>query len=131
MQKTHRILFVDDDIDDQYLFCDAVNLIRPKVYFRIANNGLEALKMLGELLPFHFIFMDLNMPKMDGFECLKRIKASDRFKHIPVIMLSTSNHPNDIERCKQLGATSFFTKPNTFRELFNKIDKIISQGVYQ
>ena len=131
MKSIHRILLVEDDIDDQYLFCDAANLIRPKIKYRIANNGIEAIKMLNEQLPFDLIFMDVNMPKMDGFECLKYLKNSNGFKHIPVIMLTTSNHPNDIDKCKQLGAASYFIKPATFRELFQKIDGIISQGICQ
>ncbi|MCW3091425.1 MAG: response regulator [Ferruginibacter sp.] len=70
MNTAKRILLVDDDPDDQYLFSDAVNQIHPKIYCEIANNGAEALTILDKTPPFDLIFMDLNMPKMNGFECL-------------------------------------------------------------
>ena len=126
MKIVKSVLLVEDDIDDQYFFRSALNLIHPKVSCVVANNGVEALKLLKQLLPFDLIFMDLNMPMMNGFECIKNIKASENSKHIPVIIMSTSNHAGDIEMCSKLGALGYFTKPSNFDELFGKIETLIS-----
>lgn len=127
MNIVKTVLLVEDDIDDQYFFCNALKLIHPKISCVVANNGVEALKLLNEIQPFDLIFMDLNMPMMNGFECIKNIKASENSKHIPVIIMSTSKRPRDIEMCNQLGALGYFTKSSNFDELFTKIEALISQ----
>lgn len=126
MNIIRRILLVEDDLDDQNFFCEALQMIHPKIYCVVANEGVQAIKLLDDMLPFDLIFLDLNMPKMNGFECLECIKGLEVHKHIPVVIMSTSKHINDIEKCKQLGATAYFSKPSKFNELFNEIEKIIS-----
>ncbi|MEP7106475.1 MAG: response regulator [Ferruginibacter sp.] len=124
-----RILLVEDDKDDQALFCEALSCVQPALSCQIANNGVEALDLIRQLPPFDIIFMDLNMPKMNGFECLKYLKDSPLFKHIPVIIISTSSHQFEIERCKQLGAAMYFTKPASFKELFDKLKNVLSKDL--
>lgn len=120
-----QVLLVEDDIDDQCLFSDALNRIHPALKHTIANDGVEALSILENFPEVDLVFMDINMPKMDGFECLTCIKNSDKFKHIPVVILSTSDHPEHIKRCKELGAAYYFSKPSDFKELFATISHII------
>ena len=79
--------------------------------------------------PFDLIFLDLNMPKVDGFECLKRLKENPVYQHIPVVIVSTSRRPEDIEKCKLLGASMFVSKPASFGELFGKMLDILNTGV--
>lgn len=122
-----RILLVEDDIDDQYFFREALSLLSPALSCQIAENGVEALKLLKELPRFDIIFMDINMPKMNGIECLQVLKSNDSYKNIPVVILSTSSDQAYIERCKILGATYYFTKPIIPFELIKKLQDIFKK----
>jgi CheY-like chemotaxis protein len=112
------ILLIDDDLDDHELFNEAISEINPGYIRKMAMNGEEALNLLRteDNLP-DLIFLDLNMPRLNGKNCLAEIKKDDRLKNIPVIIFSTSSSPKDIEETRQLGAVGFFTKPSNFLEL--------------
>lgn len=123
MAQTITFLLVDDDIDDTFLFREVLNDVAPNIHLRTAANGQEALDTLAALaaegsksLP-DLIFLDLNMPRMDGKQCLVHIKANDILQHIPVIMYTTSSHSRDIEETMQNGAVSFITKPSHVADL--------------
>jgi CheY-like chemotaxis protein len=123
-----KIIFLaDDDSDDTEMFSEALLGIESDITFHCADNGREALQKLNELtaLP-HLIFLDINMPVMNGWQCLKVLKAEDRYKHIPVVMISTSTHPQDTTFAADLGAISYFTKPNNFKELTFVLEKLIA-----
>ncbi len=88
MTEPKSLLFVDDDADDTFLFQEMLAEVNPALLFVSATNGEEALQKLtapGAFLP-HLIFMDLNMPRMGGKECLSAIKGHEKLKDIPVIM---------------------------------------------
>ncbi len=96
--RTHKILMiVDDDKDDRFFFRSAIRKNNPTFECIEAENGVDALEQLrkAEQLP-DFIFLDLNMPKMDGRECLKELKKDKTLKKIPVIIYSTSTKLSDI-----------------------------------
>lgn len=119
MPKDLTFLLVDDDMDDTYLFKEVLSEVAPQITLRTAANGQEALEsLLGatQSLP-HLIFLDLNMPRMDGKQCLAALKKDERLQHIPVIMYTTSSHSRDIEETMQQGAISFVTKPSHISEL--------------
>ena len=121
-----KILLVDDDTDDQLFFVDAIAELEPTLECGVANNGLEALDHLGEFPPPpSLIFLDLNMPLMNGFECLAQLKKINQYKEIPVIIFTTSNHPIDMERTIAMGAKSFITKPPDFKVLKNRLHAIL------
>ena len=112
-------LLVDDDFDDALVFADVLKEVDEKVLFEHASNGMEALELLSGRetnLP-DMIFLDLNMPRMNGKECLREIKANSRYKHIPVIIYTTSSLSADIEETFIMGATCFVTKPTSVKEL--------------
>lgn len=113
-----KILLIDDDEDDQLIFTDAVSELTSNVECDVANNGVEAITYLdsNSVIPSH-IFLDLNMPRMNGFECLEIIKASKAFKNIPVTILSTSNDPSDRRKATRMGAERFISKTADFNEL--------------
>lgn len=114
------VLYVDDDSDDLQLFGEAVKEVDSSIVFISANNAEDALKFLsGELLPDQ-VFMDINMPVMNGIDCLARIRATERIKHLPVIMLSTSQNALDVEQSVALQA-DFISKPNSFRSLVTEL----------
>jgi CheY-like chemotaxis protein len=126
MIKPKNILLVDDDEDDQNFFMEAVNEIDNSICLRIANNGVEALAQLNGMyeLP-DLIFLDINMPLMNGFECLTQLKKQNRFKTIPVIILSTSNNSAETELARMLGAFFFLYKPSEFSLLKKNVACIV------
>jgi len=67
------------------------------------------------------ILLDISMPRLDGFEVLERIKASEPLKHIPVIMLTSTDHPREIKRSYDLGANAYIVKPVDFERLHEKV----------
>jgi len=123
------ILLADDDMDDTEMFCEALADVDESVICCCAENGKEALKILESLEQNPgVIFLDLNMPIMNGWECLKEIKSNQRFKDIPVIMISTSSHKNDMDNAASLGAVCYFVKPNNFKDL-KEVLKIITSNL--
>src|SRR5688500_12821680 len=122
MEKTFkRILLVEDDQDDRFFFCEALSEFHPGIDCTIAMNGAEALDLVGSLPAFDVIFLDLNMPKIDGFECLLRLKAHPTHKRVPVVVISTSRREEDMQKSEQLGASLYVSKPPPFEELFRKL----------
>ena len=126
MGRHKKILLVDDDSDDQLFFIDAIKELEPALECGIANNGVEALDLLKKVPPPpSLIFLDLNMPLMNGFECLAKLKEINQYKEIPVIIFTTSNHPIDVERTISMGAKMFLTKPPDFEVLKEKLGDIL------
>ncbi|MGQ8364297.1 response regulator [Glaciecola sp. 1036] len=115
------IFVVDDDIDDRELISDALmeNKLN-KDQIQLAANGFDLIEKLQQnnTLP-RFILLDLNMPKMDGKEVLATLKKSDTFRHIPVIIFSTSDADKDIQDCYQLGCSAYLSKPLDYTSLLD------------
>jgi|SRR5690606_5057443 len=127
--KAYKILLVDDDADDQFFFMDAVNSLKMEVDCAIANNGLEAIHQLSAGSRPSMIFLDLNMPKMNGYECLEEIQHMDNCRDIPIIVMSTSKSARDKEWTAQFGVRKFITKTNDYRELRSQLDEIIRSQI--
>jgi CheY-like chemotaxis protein len=102
-----RILLVEDDVFIYKAY--SVGLTRAGYDVTVAKDGEEAMDMLKKE-KFQLVLLDLILARLDGFEVLKRIKADDMLKNIPVIVLSNLSQPQDIQRCKQLGAADYFVK---------------------
>jgi len=119
-----NIFLVEDDADDQYFFIEALNNIKNTSLFGIANNGKDALAKLmhSDLIP-DIIFMDVNMPLMNGVECLRIIKRFPRTKHIPVIMLSTAVEQPQL--WQELGAKGYIKKPSDLTLLQTELNRVI------
>jgi DNA-binding NtrC family response regulator len=123
---TH-VFIADDDPDDLEVFKYALKEINEDLVCNTAINGEDALEKLFSLradVP-DMIFLDLNMPKMGGKECLVEIKRNHLLIEIPVIIYSTSTDPRDIMEAMQLGASFFLEKPNRFDELYFALMKIL------
>ncbi len=121
------LLLADDDIDDRELFCEALEIIDRDIICHIVADGREALNMLDRLdtLP-QLIFLDINMPVMDGWQCLKKLKENARYRNIPVIIIYTSSHQREITIAKSLDALCYFTKPHNFNELIRVLQAIVN-----
>jgi CheY-like chemotaxis protein len=113
------LLLVDDDEDDRELFCLAIRDLDPSIRVSIAVNGEEALSMLSIDKHYKpdFIFLDLNLPRVTGKECLAQLKKVNHLRHIPVIIYTTSKLEEDKAETKKLGAAHFITKPSKLTEL--------------
>ena len=118
------ILLVDDDVDDAAIFCEALLVIDPTIVCNCATDGIEALEILHREEPPNIIFLDINMPRMNGWEFLRKMKCIDALKEIPVLVYSTSTLTNDINTALDLGALCFFAKPNRFTDLKNILEVV-------
>ena len=122
----NSILMIDDDADDQLIFKEAIHEIANKIECLFANNGFEALSQLIRLDPSpSIIFLDLNMPIMNGFECLEQIRKNGEWRKIPVVIFTTSNNPADKKKSEKLGAEFFLTKTSDFLLLKIKFAEIL------
>ena len=122
----YSILIAEDDFDDRLLIQDAfeANGIGTGVT-QYAENGDELMTMLSNRQePPTLIFMDLNMPKMDGREAIKAIKSDPQFKQIPVIVFTTSASEDDIQSSYLQGVNTYFTNPTMFKDLVEMISVI-------
>lgn len=127
MNPINTILIVDDDVDDQELLQEAIQSVDNTVRCLSAWNGEEALRLLqaaNSHLP-DLIFLDLNMPRMNGKTFLAKIKQSDGLSHIPVVIYSTSKLEEDIEQTRQLGAARFITKPDSFEGIVWEVSALM------
>jgi len=116
--RYQHIFHIDDDEDDAEIFLSAALEVSDKVSvegFYDARTALEKLTGL-EALP-DAIFLDLNMPIMDGFEFLRQVQNSTALQNVPVIILSTSSHQDTIDKTTRLGADGFITKPSDYNAL--------------
>jgi CheY-like chemotaxis protein len=121
-----RLSLIEDDMDDQPFFKLAITEIDPMaecVTSRHGANGLHKLTTMEE--PPDLIFMDLNMPVMNGIECLKEIRSNPVFLDIPGIIFSTSNYEKDIAHAEELGASGYLHKPNDNEDLIIKLKEIL------
>jgi CheY-like chemotaxis protein len=116
-----RFLLIDDDTDDRELFSEALAAVDPIIVCDHATDGAEALDRLlnKEISAPDIIFLDINMPIMDGWQFLSRLKSEADFRHIPVIVYSTSSNLKDKHIADAMGALCFITKPHAFRMLQN------------
>ncbi len=122
------IVIADDDPDDRMLFEDAFRESNFKHPFTFVENGEELLKYLHGAAPYQnrrlpgLVLLDLNMPRMDGRTALMHLKTDSKLRSIPVIVLTTSNAEDDIQRTYDLGVSAYMPKPNSFEGLIELVD---------
>jgi two-component system response regulator len=131
------ILMADDDLDDQYLVRRAIEDINIGHEFQTVNNGSQLLDRLlqkglysdAKLFRPDCILLDLNMPLVDGFQALDKIKSHDSISNIPVFVLSTSRSERDRLRSLELGAMDFYLKPAQYAELKKIMSDICTRAI--
>jgi CheY-like chemotaxis protein len=127
LTKNLNIFYTDDDADDHELFSEVVGLLNKDYRVFGQTNGDQLLRLLKSPPPYpDVVFLDLNMPEKSGFDVLKEIRAVSKFKHLPVVIFSTSNSESTIRLCKTLGATMYVTKPESYPEMLKTIKSILS-----
>ena len=124
-KKTNLIVFADDDSDDRLLLQEAFEENELVCTLDFVEDGVELLDYLAKnkATP-SLILLDINMPRKDGKQVLQEIKTSDKWRHIPVVMFTTSKSPEDIRKCYDLGANSFIVKPSSFENLLSVTNTI-------
>ncbi len=121
-----RVLLIDDDEDDQEIFLMAIKEIAPSVECVTLSSARSALTQLEtHALTADIIFLDLNMPIMNGQQFLSELHKRNALSQIPVIILSTSSNIKTINETKALGAKNFITKPSNFKELKHVLFKVL------
>lgn len=125
--KQKTCFLIDDDEDDQEIFALALKDIDPMISCVVANDATEALDKLarGEGFIPDYIFLDLNMPRISGKQCLIEIKKQEHLNHIPVIIYSTSTSPYDKQDTQELGATAFLSKPPHLEDLVKALNEFL------
>jgi DNA-binding response OmpR family regulator len=123
-----QIFLADDDEDDRIFFSEAIEDSKMKSKLTLFNDGKDLMEYLSNPdsnLP-DILFLDLNMPYKNGLDCLREIRADDRFKNVSIAIYSTSSSDEDIENTFIEGANIYIKKPNDFSEL-----KKVIKGVFQ
>jgi len=127
------VLVADDDADDCLLIKDALidNGLNWDTQF--VGDGIELMEYLEECerreeqgagcFP-NLILLDLNMPRKGGREALREISVHSRFNKIPIVILTTSDEPQDVALCSSLGAKLFITKPNMYTEWLERVEAL-------
>ncbi len=128
--KPMRVILVDDDEDDRMFFADALQEIEVDTELKEFENGKEFLSFLEQedTERPHLIFLDLNMPVMNGFECLKALRNNSDFKDLVVAIYSTSSSERDIEETFEQGANIYINKPNRFDELKKTLSQVVKRN---
>lgn len=129
---TKIILLADDDMDDAEIFGHILEDIDPGLKFYHVTNGSGVMQhfQLPENPTPDIIFLDLNMPQMNGWQCLTQLKSEDKTRDIPVLIYSTSSHQKDKQLAMASGASAFITKPSDYKTLQNLLFKI-STGLHR
>jgi CheY-like chemotaxis protein len=125
--KQLNILLADDDTDDCIFFKEALEELLLSTHLTTVNDGEQLMQLLNNEtneLP-HILFLDLNMPRKNGFECLSEIKLNEKLKQLPIIMFSTSFEQEVVNLLYKNGAQYFIRKPSEF----SQFKKIIQQSL--
>lgn len=128
MLQQLTLMIVDDDADDREMFVETVGDIDSGIKCINAGSGYKALELLkNDSNRPSIIFLDLNMPKISGLQCLQQIKKCDRLKEIPVVIFTTSKQIEDKEDTQKAGASYFLTKPNSVTLLKKELLQVLLQ----
>jgi CheY-like chemotaxis protein len=134
MRPIKRVLIVEDDPCDVELMINALGENNLADYVFITHDGEEALNFLYHRDKYaslpqgdpQFILLDLKMPKVDGFTVLKQLKSDNQLKSVPVIILTSSQEPGDVDKCYKLGANAYVVKPVQYKD-FLKVIRILCE----
>lgn len=124
-----HILYIDDDLEDREIFREAIYEIGPSYVCNVATDGQEGILALEDFVVMpDYIFVDVNMPVMNGKQFLEKVKNTPRLRSIPVIMYSTTSYSQERTEYFNMGASDVLVKPNTFHGICQLLKTIIEEG---
>lgn len=130
-----NIFLADDDPDDCDFFAEALKEVSVPTELTVATDGIELMTALEKNVtkppPPHVIFLDLNMPRKNGFECLKQIRETSKLKNIPVVIFSTTANESAIETTYSLGANCYIQKPNSHQLIKKAIETVLALDLWK
>lgn len=128
MDQPLQILLIDDDSDDREIFSWVMKSLHPSSEIDSASDGQEALdKLKDHQYNPDLIFLDLNMPRMHGLECLRHIRKMERLRQNPVIVYSTSSNPHDISESRMAGASEYIVKGNEISIIRHELTQVLNK----
>lgn len=123
------ILLVEDNPDEEVLTLGAMKKCKGNASVVVAHDGCEALEYLladgKEAGKPRFVLLDLNIPRLDGFDVIARLRADPRTRPLPVVVFSSSSEGQDVRRCNQLGANSYVMKPVAAEQYREAVSRIV------
>ena len=125
-QKTIDVLLAEDNPDDIFLTRLAINESFPNHKLTVINDGKEIIKIINERLKENvnlpdLIFLDINLPRVNGIDVLKEIKSNESTKLIPTVMFTSSDSKYDMNLCYEIGADLYLHKPNNIADFIKLI----------
>lgn len=131
MKKKLQILLIEDDTIEVMKFVKVIENLTLKHEIIETSNGEDALRFLNNTKQQpDIIVLDLNMPKINGLEFLATLKKSKHFRHIPTVVLTTSNHPKDILECYKIGIAGYIIKPLKYEDYVIRVEKMLDYWSY-
>jgi CheY-like chemotaxis protein len=125
--KTLKVLFIEDDVIEVMKLKRTISTLKLNHEIIETANGEEALINLDSSIDLpDIILMDLNMPKMNGLELLKKLRLNERYRFIPTVVLSTSNNRSDILKCYDFGISGYIAKPLKYEDYVRKIENLLA-----
>ena len=118
MKSPRQILMIEDNSDDEALLLRQLKKAKLERHIRVIHDGGKALEYLMDerfkCEDLAAIFLDLRLPSIDGLRILEAIKSEGRLQNVPVVVMTSSNAPEELEKCHELGVSSYINKPVTF-----------------
>jgi CheY-like chemotaxis protein len=130
--KSTKILVVEDDANDSFMLIRQLEKAQIDDSVTVVENGLRALEFLAQAqqLPLA-VFLDLRLPGLSGIEVLEKIRQDSRLKELPVIIMTGTADPHDIDKCKSLGVTAFLPKPVALSHFIKTVAHLFPGGPAQ
>ena len=127
MGKQINVLLIEDNLIEIMKMKRTISLLELTHNITVAKNGEEALEILEDKSQFpDLILLDLNMPKLSGIEFLTILKGNDEIKHIPTVILTTSDNQKDLEECYSIGVSGYMLKPLKYDDYVKKIETVLN-----
>jgi CheY-like chemotaxis protein len=124
------IILTEDNEDDRDFFVSALEDLNLPIELISTNDGVELMTTLRETVteppPPHVIFLDLNLPRKNGYECIREIRETTKLKDIPIVVISTTDSTNEVEKTYNQGANCYIKKPISHIDLKLMIEKALS-----
>jgi CheY-like chemotaxis protein len=123
-----RILLVEDNPADAQMLATALEKTGAPIDIKVVQDGVKAIDYLTQnpSSPCDVVLLDLNLPRLSGFEVLETIRSREELKSLPVVIMSGSNNAEEIKRCYHAGANSYISKPLHLDEIFSTAARFVA-----